>query len=1164
WGLWVSGLVPIIDPQTGEMLAVLGMDITARTWNWQVAGRAALPVGLILALLISTAAVLAATRRAEATPKPVLRRLLPPLTALLIMLIAGAAALLWQQQRQRLVEESQRKLSEVNGAWRQAVEKQTTGLTRILERLVSDATLQKALRERNADRLLAIWRPVFETLQWQNSLAHFHFLDAQRIFLLGFANPDKYSRLKDRFTSLQAERTGKTASGIELGPLGGFLLWVVQPVFANGKLIGYVELGKAIDEVFSSLHYHSGLEIAVTIRKDHLDRGNWKKETSLPGSESDWDRLPGSVIVYASQARLPDVLALLGDRDPADEQNPGEISQEIACEGKAWMVSASPLRDASGQEVGSLLVMIDVSAQKAAYARWLGLLGTSSGVILFGLLCFVWVILRRTDRGIRLQQEELRQSEAKYRLVFENAPLGIMHYDQEGTITDLNEAFAGIFGPGREEIIGFNIPRQLHNEQLRQALGASLNGQIGYYEGEYLSDTDGRPVQIRAFFRSVFTETGTFLGGVSIFEDFSERYRAEQKQQESLNFLQILLDAIPNPVFYKDTSGIYLGCNKACEAAWGRSRENLIGRTDFEVHPENLAALHEAQDRKLLSHPGDIFYDITYEAADRIRKTILIHKATFHKLDGRLGGIIGVEVDLTERKQAEEELEQSLSLLKATLESTTDGLLVIDTSDRIVVYNNKFAQMWRIPETVLISRQDDRALAYVLEQLRDPEGFLSKVKSLYSRPEAESYDLLEFKDGRVFERYSQPQRIGQHIVGRVWSFRDITEKRRMEDSLIQAQKMEAVGRLAGGVAHDFNNLLSAIIGYSEILMLDLKTSDPFYNYAQEILRAGKRGEALTRQLLAFSRKQILQPQVIDLNTVITDMKTMLQVLLGENIKLVTVSDSALGAVRVDPGQMEQVIMNLAVNARDAMPFGGVLTLETANVTLDEDYTSRQIAGNLGPYVMLTVSDTGEGMDSEVQAHMFEPFFTTKDQGKGTGLGLATVYGIVKQSGGFINVYSESGKGSVFKIYLPQAQEPLEMAQVREISPEQLAGQETVLLVEDNDSLRPLIGRALEKYGYQVLEARDGYEALSQVKQHPGNISLMVTDVVMPGISGSRLAESLKTLQPDMKVIYMSGYTEDVILRHGVQEKSINFIQKPFNIAHLLIKMREVIAPGPVS
>jgi PAS domain S-box-containing protein len=383
-------------------------------------------------------------------------------------------------------------------------------------------------------------------------------------------------------------------------------------------------------------------------------------------------------------------------------------------------------------------------------------------------------------------------------------------------------------------------------------------------------------------------------------------------------------------------------------------------------------------------------------------------------------------------------------------------------------------------------------------------------------------------------------------------------EREKEEQLRQSQKMEAVGKLAGGVAHDFNNLLTAITGYSDLSLRRLEEGHPLRRNLLEIKKAGERAATLTRQLLAFSRKQMLQPKVLDLNSVVADMFKMLQRLIGEDIDLLSSVDYTLGQIKADPGQLQQVLMNLCVNARDAMPHGGKLTIKTSNIYVDKEYSQRHVSIQPGDYVLLSVSDTGSGMDAETQARIFEPFFTTKEQGKGTGLGLSTVYGIVKQSGGNIWVYSEVGGGTTFKIYLPRFDKVIEAEPERVTSEADSAGTETILLVEDEEVVRNLTSEALRESGYNILEAKDTQHAIALCREFEGEIHLMLSDVVMPVMSGRVLAEVVAPIRPNMRVLYMSGYTDDHIVHHGVLEEGMNFLEKPFTAELLARKVRSVL------
>ena len=526
----------------------------------------------------------------------------------------------------------------------------------------------------------------------------------------------------------------------------------------------------------------------------------------------------------------------------------------------------------------------------------------------------------------------------------------------------------------------------------------------------------------------------------------------------------------------------------------------------------------------------------------------------------RLGPAVLRALDLNraraEQARAQEQLRQSEARYRTLVDGVRDVIFALAPDGTIASLNPAFETITGFPR--------DEWLGRPFEQLVHSDDLPLALELLSSVARGEPRPVNQFRirtrkgDYRVGEFAATPQYREGQLAGILGICRDVTERLSLEQQLRQAQKMEAVGRLAGGVAHDFNNILTAITGYADLLLEDLGTTDRRRDDIAEIRKAAERAAGLTRQLLAFSRQQVMQVRVLDLNDVVADTQNMLGRLLGEDIALVTRLDPALGAVKADPGQLEQVIMNLAVNARDAMPGGGKLTIETANAELDDTYVREHFPARPGSYVMLAVSDTGTGMSDEVQSHLFEPFFTTKEKGKGTGLGLATVYGIVKQSGGYIWVYTEPGHGTTFKIYLPRvAGAPAQRASGPKASPVG-AGTETVLLAEDEAAVRAVARHALERQGYTVLEASSGEAALDLAERHSGRIHLLLTDVIMPGMNGRALALRLSELRPDLRVVYMSGYTEEAITRHGVLEPGLTYVQKPFTPEGLARKVREVL------
>ena len=506
------------------------------------------------------------------------------------------------------------------------------------------------------------------------------------------------------------------------------------------------------------------------------------------------------------------------------------------------------------------------------------------------------------------------------------------------------------------------------------------------------------------------------------------------------------------------------------------------------------------------------------------------------------------------------EIRDARDFLQSITDHSPDAIITTDGSGRVTYFSRGAAAMFgcraeeMIGETVASLYPGGLEEAQIVKRRLAKEGPLRNYETGFLA-----------KDGRRVEVSASIAMLRDATgveVGTLGVLKDIGERRHLEEQLRQSQKMDAIGQLAGGIAHDFNNLLTVIAGRAQLIISRLRPEEPIHRDATLVRTTADRAAALTQQLLAFSRKQVLQPQVLDLNAVVAGMEPMLGRLIGEDIDLAVIPAVGLGRVKADPGQIEQVIVNLVVNARDAMPEGGCLTVETADVELDAAYASRHLSVPPGPWVMLAVTDTGLGMDEQTRSRVFEPFFTTKGPGKGTGLGLATVYGIVKQSGGDIQLYSECGRGTSFKIYLPRVAEPTTLpAEAR--APATLAprGDETVLLVEDEPEVRDLAREILEASGYRVLQACDPHEAVLMAERHAGAIHLLLTDVIMPRQSGRALAERLRPLRPELQVLYMSGYTNEAIIRHGVLEPDTVFIQKPFTPAALGQKVRETL-DGP--
>jgi len=636
--------------------------------------------------------------------------------------------------------------------------------------------------------------------------------------------------------------------------------------------------------------------------------------------------------------------------------------------------------------------------------------------------------------------------------------------------------------------------------------------------------------------------------------------RSEKMLRESEERFSNAFELAPIGMALVALDGRWLKVNRAICVLVGYSEAELLTRTFQEItHPDDLAADLDCV-RRLLA--GEIrFYEMEkrYIHARGHLITVLLDVSLVRDGQNQPLYFISQIQDITERKQAEE----SLRLLNSAVEQSTESVIITDAElnlpgPKILFVNRAFTQMTgyaaaevlgNTPRMFQGPRTDKAVLKRLRRNLEDGEMFAGET-------------INYRKDGKEFDLEWQIAPIrdaGGKITHFVGIERDITARKKLENQLVQSQKMETVGKLAGGIAHEFNSILTAIIGQSELLLADLPAQSPFAKNATEIITAANRAATLTRQLLAYGRKQFLQPEILDLNQLVSGMAGMIQNLMGVGVDTQIVPAADLPTVKADVGQIEQVIINMAINARDAMPDGGKLTLETANVSLDAESVGRYSELKPGDYVMLAFTDTGMGMSDAVKARVFEPFFSTKGVGEGTGLGLSTCYGIIKQSGGYISVYSELGRGTTFKIYLPQVAAPAAISIPRLDAPDLPRGRETILLVEDNPALREMAATLLRRLGYTVFAAGNGVEALSlRHERGTGHMDLLFTDVVMPHMSGKELADQVRVLYPLTKILFTSAYTENAIVHQGVLDKGMALLQKPFTPSALAKKVREVL------
>jgi PAS domain S-box-containing protein len=754
-------------------------------------------------------------------------------------------------------------------------------------------------------------------------------------------------------------------------------------------------------------------------------------------------------------------------------------------------------------------------------------------------------------------QEQIARAKRDWELTFDSVPDPILLVNEECSIQRANRALGELVGIELSQIIGKHCYEVLHrSDKPREDCPAFRFLKTG---------TEARGDLEEPWLGKIFDLTtsplrdssGALKGSVFVLRDITERRRVEELLQEGRKELQTIIDSVPALVFYKDKTNRLLRVNRAFSEAMGMPKKEIENRICSELWPET-GEDYWLDDREVIESGRPKRNMIETMKTARGTRWLQIDKIPYLDEGGNVIGLIGFGIDITERKRAEEALRESEQHFRRFIENVPVGVYRTTPDGRVLMANSALLRMLGYKSwEELASRNlegDSFEAGYPRSAFREQierEGEVGGLEAAWKR-----------RDGSVvFVRESA--RTFRADAGRVLYYdgivEDVTERRRLEEELRQAQKMEAVGRLAGGVAHDFNNLLTIILGYSDLVLEKLSAGDGMRPPVEEIKKAAERAASLTRQLLAFSRKQMLQPHIVDLNSLLANVDEMLRRMIGEDIELVTHLPDGLGRVKADPGQIEQVIMNLAVNARDAMPQGGRLTLEAANVDLDSSRATSHEGVLPGHYVMIAMSDTGIGMDAETQAHIFEPFFTTKGQGKGTGLGLATTYGIVKQSEGHIWVYSEPGKGTTFRVYLPRVDQAVEVIAPTNVPGDELSrGCETILLVEDEEAVCSLVRGVLESRGYNVLKTKGANDALEIGERYKKQIHLLLTDVVMPQMSGRELAEHLAPLHPETKVLYMSGYTDHAVVHHGLLDPGTIFLQKPFTPDALARKVREVL------
>ncbi len=726
----------------------------------------------------------------------------------------------------------------------------------------------------------------------------------------------------------------------------------------------------------------------------------------------------------------------------------------------------------------------------------------------------------------------------------------------DGRWLHVNPALCQIVGYPADELLRRTFQDITHPDDLDADLEhvrQMLAGEIRTYQMEkrYFHRT-GDAVWVQLTVSLVRDATGAPEFFISQIQDITSRKRAETVLHQQA----VVFDTVGDAIIVMDLEGFVTDWNPAAERLYGYPKAEIIGRPVTTIHHPSLGDRLETEIQTALRVESRWAGELPFQRKDGSDGVADVVVVTQFDEQGKQIAWIGVNRDVTERRRVERELRDAHATLAALLRASPTAIVTTDPAFRVTMWNPAAERMFGWAEAEALGKP----IPVVGEEHRDEHRRLRQHATM-GQPVEVVPTQRRCKDGSMIDVLISAAPLADgagNCRGSVVLYVDMSAHRRLEEQLRHSQKLEAVGQLAGGIAHDFNNLLTVIRTYSELLLDQIDETNPLRGDLVEIQRAAGRAASLTRQLLAFSRKQLLQPKVLDLNGVVAGLEPMLRRLIGEDIRVVLQLGARLGRIKADPGQLEQVLVNLAVNARDAMPAGGSLTIATANAELDDNYVGHRPVVIPGSYLVVAVSDTGTGMDGATRARIFEPFFTTKEVGKGTGLGLSTVYGIVKQSGGYIWVYSEAGHGTTFKIYFPVIEEDLTAGTRDESSSALRGGSEVVLLVEDEDAVRVLTRRLLERDGYTVLEARDGRDALRVAAQYPQPIQIVVTDMVMPGLGGRQVFEALREIRPDLRVLYTSGYTDDEIVRRGLLDTEAAFLEKPFTATSLGAAVRAVL------
>ncbi len=1121
WGTWVTALVPLVDRDSGTVLAVLGMDVDARAWTWDIAARAALPTGLMLVMLIGAAAFMISVRRANVSPKPVLRRLLLPLTSLVLLLTGGVGVILWQQQR--FIGNASSFVAEVKRDLRSALDQQALGLSVALDPIAADPASQAALREGDVARLIATWQPVFERLHRDFNLTHFYFTDARRVCLLRIHAPDRRGDRIERFTATEAERTGQRTSGLELGPMGSFTLRVVDPVVVDGVRVGYVELGKEIEEVLQSLYVRSGNQLAVLVGKEFLDRREWVDGRRFQGRPADWDRLSRYVVSYASQGHLPDVFATIVEQNGAlASLVPGDADRAAKFGGKEWRVYALPLPDASGKSVGVLLMMRDVTTEKAAFSRLLVLSGMAGVVLLSMVMGLIYVLLYRTDRGIRLQQAVLRDSEIRFTQLAEQSGTMVWEVDPQGLYTYVSHVSEAMLGYRPDELVGRMHFYEIHPEAGREAFKKVALSVFERKESfrdleNMVQAKDGRHVVVSTNGIPLLNPDGTLRGYSGSDTDITERKRLEVYRDMSAEALQILNE----PGSLRELVQRVLATVKA--------------RTGFDAVGIRL-------------RDGD---DFPYAAQDGFSQDFLLTENSLMARD-KNGGVCRGQDN------------------KPCLECTC-GLVISGTSDPVHPLLMPSGSCWTNDSFALLEIPPGDEPRLRPRNRCMQEGYAS-LALVPIRNKEQVVGLIQFNDrrkgcfspGTIKQLEGFAAHLGEALMRKQAEDLLRETNHKLEAAIAQAEMASlAKSEFLANMSHEIRTPMNGVIGMTGLL-LDTDLSEEQRRYAETVRASGESLLAIINDILDFSKIEAgkLELEMLDfkLRALLDDFVAPLALRAHDKgIEFIcAVAPDVPDYLYGDSGRLRQVLVNLAGNAVK-FTHEGEIVVRVSRVSESADQV----------VVRFSVRDTGIGIAAEKRDRLFQKFVqadssTTRRYG-GSGLGLAIAKQLAELMGGTIGVESEKGMGSEFWFtarFVKQSK-PDPATELRGT----IRGAR-VLVVDDNATNREVLMIQLQAWGARPEEAPDGpaaLQALRRARDAGAPFVAALLDMQMPDMDGVTLARAIKadaTLK-DTQLMLLSSLGVQGELRKVKEAGFFACLTKPARQSEIFDSLASVLAgPAP--